>query len=183
MAFRARQWYLQCRSTEYITRYVDGTPTSEVTPVTIWYIYPPTPPWSNWSISLSWMDDSHPFHSMSIGRPISEIRLFQTLTLKLQGQCHRGWSKGKVIQLVQYLINSLPFHFTSIRPTRYSYIEIWPWNIQGQGHEWGQRSRAHIIPSIEPIHFLFISHQSDQPFLRYGPWKNTSEFFKENLPK
>ena len=27
------------------------------------------------------------------------------------------WSKGKVIQLAQYHINSLPFHFTSIRPT------------------------------------------------------------------
>ena len=27
------------------------------------------------------------------------------------------WSKGKVMQLAQYLINSLPFHFTSIRPT------------------------------------------------------------------
>ena len=27
------------------------------------------------------------------------------------------WSKGKVIRLAQYHINSLPFHFTSIRPT------------------------------------------------------------------
>ena len=27
------------------------------------------------------------------------------------------WSKGKVIQLSQYHINSLPFHLTSIRPT------------------------------------------------------------------
>ena len=27
------------------------------------------------------------------------------------------WSKGKVIQLAQYHINSLRFHFTSIRPT------------------------------------------------------------------
>ena len=35
-------------------------------------------------------DDSHLFRSMSIGRPISEIKLFQTLTLKfqLQGQGH-----------------------------------------------------------------------------------------------
>ena len=72
---------------------------------------------------------------------------------------------------------------------RYSYFEIWwHWNIQGQGHEWGQRSRSHIIPSIKPMHFLFVSHQSDQPFLRYGqnsvwPWKNTSEFLKVNLPK
>ena len=27
------------------------------------------------------------------------------------------WSKGKVIQPAQYHINTLPFHFTSIRPT------------------------------------------------------------------
>ena len=27
------------------------------------------------------------------------------------------WSKGKVIQLAQFPINSLPFHFKSIRPT------------------------------------------------------------------
>ena len=34
------------------------------------------------------------------------------------------------------------------------------------------------------MHFLFVSHQSDQPYLRYGqnsawPWKNTSEIFKK----
>ena len=41
-------------------------------------------------ISWSWMDDSHPFHSMSISRPIPEIKLFQTLTFRfqLQGQGH-----------------------------------------------------------------------------------------------
>ena len=50
------------------------------------------------------------------------------------------------------------------------------------------------IPSIQPMHFLFVSDQSDLPFLRYGqrsvwPWKNVSKFFKnaskifkENLP-
>ena len=100
------------------------------------------------------------------------------------------WSRGKVIQSAQYHINSLPFHFTSIRPTipEIQLFQIWPWNIQGQGHKWGQRSMSHIIPSIQPMHFLFVSHQSDQPLLRYGqksvwPWKNTSKIFKENLPK
>ena len=67
---------------------------------------------------------------------------------------------------------------------RYSYFEILPWNIQGQGHEWGQRSKSHIIHSIKPMNFLFVSHQSDQSFLRYGQnsvehWKNISEIFKE----
>ena len=62
------------------------------------------------------------FFFMSIGRTIPEIRLFQKLTLKLQGQ----------------------------------------------GHGCDQRSMSHIIPSFEPMHFLFVSNQSDQPFLRYG---------------
>ena len=98
------------------------------------------------------------------------------------------WSKGKVIQSAQYHINSLHFHFTPIRPTipEKELFEIWPWNIQGQGHDWGQRS--HIVLSIQLMHFLFVSHQSDQLFLRYGqnsvwPWKNTSKIFKENLQK
>ena len=94
------------------TRYVDGTPTSGVTPVTIWYICP-----SHESKSWSWMDDSHPFRSMSISRPIPEIKLFQTLTLNLPRSRSWVWSKGKVIQLAQNHINSLTFHFKSIRPT------------------------------------------------------------------
>ena len=39
---------------------------------------------------------------------------------------------------------------------------------------------SHFVPSIQPMYFLFVSHQSDQPFLRYGqnsvwPW-NTDIF-------
>ena len=79
------------------------------------------------------------------------------------------WSRGKVIQLAQYHINSLRFHFKSIRPIFPEiYFEIWPWNIQCQGHEWGQRSMSHIVLSIQPMHLFTFSHQSDQPFLRYG---------------
>ena len=57
-----------------------------------------------------------------------------------------AWSKGKVIQLAQYHINSLPFHFTSIRPTIQE-IELFCRNltlnhprskvmseVKGQGH-------------------------------------------------
>ena len=65
------------------------------------------------------MDDSHPFRSMSISHPIPEIKLFQTLTLEISTPRSRlwVWSKGNVIQLAQYHINSFRFHFTSIRPT------------------------------------------------------------------
>ena len=134
------------------------------------------------------MDDSHPFRSMSIGHPIPEIRLFQTLTLKLQGQGHgfgqnaRSYSRPSII-LLGFLFIS---HISDQQFLRYSYVKIWPWNIQGQGHERGQRSRSHITPSIQPMHFLFISHQLDQPFLRFGqnsvwPWKNTFKILKEYL--
>ena len=82
------------------------------------------------------------------------------------------WSKGKVIQSARATIPEIELFRNLKHPS--------------QGHEWGPRSRSHIVPSIQPMHFLFVSHKSDQPFLRYGqnnalPWKNTSEMFKENL--
>ena len=40
------------------------------------------------SMSSSWMDESNLLRIMSTGPPILEIRLFQTLTLKIQGQGH-----------------------------------------------------------------------------------------------
>ena len=62
-------------------------------------------------MSWSWIDDSHRFRSMSIGRPIPEIELFQTLTLKLQSQGHvcvqraRSYSKP-----ISYQLTSFSFH-------------------------------------------------------------------------
>ena len=104
----------------------------------------------------------------------------------------RPWvrSKGKVIQSAQYHINSLPFHFTSIRATILE-IDLFR-NLtlkQPRSRSW-VRSKVKLIYCTQyPTNaLLFVSHQSDQPFLRYGPncvwpWKNTSEIFKENLPK
>ena len=58
--------------------------------------------------------------------------------------------------------------------------------VKGQGHVSGQRSRSHSSPSIQQIHLLFVSHQSDQPFLRYvqqsvWPWKNTWNFQRKHI--
>ena len=47
------------------------------------------------SRSWSWMVSSHPFCSMSIGPPIPEIRLFQNLTSKIQGQGHACCQKSR----------------------------------------------------------------------------------------
>ena len=40
--------------------------------------------------------------------------------------------------------------------------------LQGQGHGCGQRARSYNQPSIILTHFVFISHQSDQQFLRWS---------------
>ena len=62
------------------------------------------------SWSWSWMIDSHPFRSMS---PITQIRLFQTLTLKLQGHSRaRSYSQPSI------LIHLLSFCFTSDNNSR-----------------------------------------------------------------
>ena len=127
------------------------------------------------------MDDAHPFRYMSIGCPIPEIRLFQTLTLKLQAQANgcgqraKSYSPRSIISMCFLFIS----HQSDQQFLRYSYFEIWPWNIQGQGHEWGQRSKWYIIPSNKPMHFLFISHWSDQQFLWYG--KKLCLTLKKNL--
>ena len=142
-----------------LTRYVNGTPTSEVTLVTIQYIRPP-----------------HHGHTIQ----------YHALTLTLQGQGHGCGQRARSYSWPSIILTH--FLFISCQSDqqflRYSCFEIWPWNIQGQGHEWGQSSRSVITPSIQPMHFLFISHQSDQPFLRYGqnsvwPWKNTSKILKK----
>ena len=131
------------------------------------------------------------FLSMSISRLILEIRIFQALNLTLR-QGHGWGQRAKVIQSAQYPRVLTRFLFISQQSDqqfeRYSYFEIWPWNIQDQDHEWGLRWRSQIITSVQPMYFLFVSHQSDQSFLRCGqnnvwPWKNTSEVLKENLPK
>ena len=158
---------------------------SEVAPGTIWYITP-THHGHTKAISWPWMDNSHPFSSMSIGHPIPQIRVFQTVTLKFQecGQKARSYSWPSRL-LIRFLFIS---HQSDQQFLIFKYFEIWPCKNQGQGHEWGQRSRSHSIPSIEPKHFPFASHQSGQPFLRYGqksvwPWKTHLRNFKRKFAK
>ena len=68
------------------------------------------------------------------------------------------WSKGKVIQSAQYHIYSLPFHFTSIRPTildRDLFRNLTLKHPRSRSwDEWGQSSRSHIVANIQPMHLL-----------------------------
>ena len=120
------------------------------------------------SISWSWMDESHPFRSMLTGHTIPEKRLFQTLTFEFEGHgdgCgQRAMSYGRpnILLILFAFISQSNQQFM-----RHSYFEIEPLTIQDQGHTWGQRSMLHVIPSIQPMHLLFVLHQSHQPFLRY----------------
>ena len=136
----------------------------------------------------SWMDDSHLFRSTWIGHPVPEITLFQSPTLKLQGQGHGCGQRAMSYSWPSTLLILFLFisHQSDQQFLRYSYFEIWPWNIQGQGHKWGRRWRSHIIPSIQPMHFLFISHQSDHwdmAKIVLDLEKTHPKLFNGNLPK
>ena len=70
-----------------ITRWVDGTPTTEVTPVTIWWIH--TPDLGYQMVMIMVMNHPLPLPLCNVNRPsYSEIQLFQNLTMKIHGQGH-----------------------------------------------------------------------------------------------
>ena len=97
------------------TRYVDGTPTSEVTPVTIWYIRPPHHGHTSQYHGHEWM--TYILFVIVNWPPHSWDKAISDSDLETPRSRSWVWLKGKVIQSAQYHINSLPFHLTSIRPT------------------------------------------------------------------
>ena len=144
-----------------LTRYVDGTPTSQVTLVTIRY-YPPTHhDHTNQYHGHEWMTHIL-FVPCQSDVPFHEIRLLQTLTLKLQSQGHGCDQKAKSYSQPSILLTRFLFisHQSDQQFLRYSYFEIWPWNIQGQGHEWGKKVKVTYCTQY-PTDALFVSHQSD----------------------
>ena len=119
------------------TRYVDGTPTSEVILVTILYICPP----HHGHISQ--------YHGHIIFIPYvnrlshSWDKAISNSDLETPRSRSWVWSKSKVIQLAEYPINLLPFHFTSIRSTIPAEEVFWNFTlkhsrsrswVKGQGH-------------------------------------------------
>ena len=100
------------------------------------------------------------------------------------------WSKGKVMQLAQYHVNSLRFHFTSIRPT------IPEKDIFRNLTLKHPRSRSWVRSNVkvtycaqyptDALPFSFTSIRQTIPEIwpkQCLTLKNTSEIFKENLPK
>ena len=67
--------------------------------------------------------------SMSIGHPIPEIRLFQNLTLKIQGQGHgwgERWQSQSGCSILSIHIPFVPCQ-SALPILRYSIFKIWPW--------------------------------------------------------
>ena len=78
------------------------------------------------------------------------------------------WSKGALIHVAQYPLNSLHFHFTSIRP---AILEIQLFRNLILKHP---RSRSWVSSNLKgtcytqyPTDALFVLRHSDPPFLRY----------------
>ena len=98
------------------TRYVDGTPTYEVTPVTIREnIHQSHLGHTSQYHGHEWMTNIFSF--IVNWPPHYRDKAISDSDLKTPRSRSCMWSKGKVIQSAQYHINSLPLHFTSIRPT------------------------------------------------------------------
>ena len=112
--------------------------------------------------------DSCPFHSMTIRPPIPKIQF------DLENSRSKVKVKGTPVSAASFWLISLVFHIrASYRLSSLSFYDnqashsrdtIWPWKfkVKGQGKRYPSQR------SIQLTHFLFMSHQLDQPFLRYG---------------
>ena len=100
-----------------------------------------------------------PFCSMSIGQPISEIWLFQTLTLKIQGQ---GNEWGQTALRSQGASGILSTHISLI-PCQSSlpfqiYLPISKFDFEHQSK--GHSSRSYSDSSILSTFILLVPYQS-----------------------
>ena len=135
------------------------------------------------SISWSWMDDSHPFHSRSTSRRIPETSLFQTLEI-----CRSRswvWSKGKVIRSAQHL-PSFSFHINQANnswDTSILKFHLEKSKIKVMSECKGRGNIVYPV-SIWSISFSFHINWTNHFWdMTKRPKKNTSKFVKENLPK
>ena len=125
---------------------------------------------SFWLISLVFTSghpiDSRPLCSMTIGPLIPEIQFdLGNLRSKVQAKGNPvSTASNRLISLVfhiraSYRLPSLLFHDNRASLSRDT---IWRFKVKGQGQTYPSQR------SIQLTHFLFISHQLDQPFLTYG---------------
>ena len=153
-------------------------------------VHPPTPPWlpighnhgHEWSIHI-------PFRSVSISPPIPQLRLFQTLTFKLQGQGHGCGQRSKTKQSAQYLICFLfVLHQSDNNSWDAAILKFDPEKstvkVMGEVKVWG-----HILHPVSNQCTCFsfyinrTNHSWDMSNRVFDLEKNRSEILKENLAK
>ena len=104
---------------------------------------------------------------MSISHPIPQIRLFQNLTLKIQGQGHGRSEHWKLQHGSNILSTHIPFipcqsAILSIILQLFQNLTL---TIQVQGHGWGEHWKSQHGSNILSTHIPFIPCQSSIPFL------------------
>ena len=77
------------------------------------------------------------------------------------------WSTIKVTWLIQHPTDLRHFVSPQIRLpiSEIQLFQNFTIKIQGQGHEWSQRSRSYSRHNIQSIYSHFVSYQSDHPLL------------------
>ena len=84
--------------------------------------------WKRWTLKVTtWVQhsiDSHPFCSMSISHPVHKIRLFQNLTLEIQGQDHGLSQSWKSQSGCNILSTHMPF--VPCQSALPDFFKIWP---------------------------------------------------------
>ena len=142
------------------TKYVDGTLTSEVTPVTIPYIHPPhhghtrvnIMVMNGWLTSLS-IHVNRPYHSWD--KAISNF--------DLETSRSRSWVWSKGIQLAQYFV---PFRF----------------HINQTNNSWDTAISKFDLEKSKVKVFFFHINRTDHSWDMANsiwPWKNTSKILKK----
>ena len=123
---------------------------------------------------------------MTIGPPVPEIQF------DLENSRSKVKVKGTPVSAVSSWLISLLFHIrASYQLPSLSFNDNWashsiwpglPYNltlkIQGQSQGQSQGQRYPSQHSIQLTHFLFVSHQLDKPFKRYGRYKLRQNFSK-----
>ena len=122
----------------------------------------------NVGLASNWLT---PYCSMSIGRHIPDLELFQKLTLKIKGQGHRCGHNSKLQCGSDILLTHIPFIWCqpALPFLRYGIFKIWPWKsrvkfmgeVTVQSHNVGLTSYRLISLSF---HVNWASHSWDTAF-------------------
>ena len=135
-------------------------------------------------MSWSWMGHSHPFCILSVSPPIPEIRLFQTLPLKLHGHGHRCGQMARSCSLWRSTL--LQFNQTNNTwDTTLSKCDLEKSKVKVMGQVKVQGHTVHPV-SNQCTSCLFSVNRTNHYWDMANsvlPWKKASEILKTNSQK